>query len=129
MKRTVTAVVLALCLVLPSALAAHPPSDIKFTFDMEKSTVTVDIFHQVKNPADHFIHEIELKVNGKKAIKQDATVQTSAEKQSVVYVIPGLKAGDRVSVTGDCNKYGILTIEAVAQQPVKSEPVKAQKVK
>lgn len=118
---------LFLVLAFSSVLMAHPASDIIFTPDTKTGEVRLDIMHQVKDAADHYIYEIELKVNGKKAIRQDARTQTSDKSQSVVYVIPGLKAGDKVEVYADCNKTGDLKKEftvADRPEPVKKAPAK-----
>ena len=125
MKRIIlSSVVLA---AFTAVLVAHPPTDIVMTPDVKAMTVKVEIVHQVKDPAEHYIYEIELKVNGKKAIRQDAKAQTSDKSQSVVYVIPGLKAGDKVEVYADCNKTGDLKKEFTVQDA--PAPVKDKKAK
>ena len=109
MKRFIVSLFMVLAFTL--AAAAHPPGAINITTDLKTMTVRVDLIHRVKNPKDHYIHEIMVKVNGKKLIKQEATEQITQEMQSVSYVVPGLKADDRITVTGDCNKIGDLTVE------------------
>jgi len=105
--------------------AATPPSDIIFYFDVAAHMVRVDILHETQNPKEHYICNVVVSVNGKKTITQTATEQTGADKQSLAWVIPGLKAGDKVSVDADCNKYGDMTKEAV----VKDTPVVKEKKK
>jgi hypothetical protein len=100
-------------LVFAAALQAHPAKNIFFAFDLNQKTVKLDIVHPVKNPAEHYIYNIEVKVNGKKTITQTARAQTDGASQSVVYVIPELKAGDKVEVTTECNKVGTIKREAV----------------
>jgi hypothetical protein len=123
MKKLFLGSVFVLAMGLNSA--ATPPSDILFSFDVPTHMVRVDILHETRNPKEHFIYNIVVSVNGKKAITQTTTEQTSAEKQSLAWVIPGLKAGDKVSVDADCNKYGDLTKEAI----VKDNPVVKEKQK
>ena len=115
MKRI--AALMALVLGLSLSVFAHPPSDIIITFDLEKSLVKVDIMHDTRDMAKHYIKQIEVLLNGKSIIKQQAATQTSAEKQSVVYIIPGLKAGDKVAIDADCSIFGDLTREAVVPAP------------
>jgi hypothetical protein len=98
------------------AASATPPTDIIFTFDTANSIVKADIVHPTENPKEHFIYMIQVSVNGKKLIKQEATEQATADVQKVMYFIPGLKAGDKVSIDADCNKYGDITKEAVAPE-------------
>ncbi len=92
--------------LLPVFLIAHPPSDIKITYDLSKSEIYIDIVHKVRSAKDHFIYEMELFVNDKKVIRQDATTQVDNEKQRVIYLIPGLKDGDKVKFWAECNKGG-----------------------
>ncbi len=93
-------------LLFPVFLTAHPPADIKITYDLSKSEIYIEIVHKVRSAKDHFIYEMELFVNGKKVIRQDATTQVDNEKQRVVYLIPGLKDGDKVKFWAECNKGG-----------------------
>jgi predicted AAA+ superfamily ATPase len=113
----------AFLFLVSTSLIAHPPSDIIITFDLANRTVTAKIMHDVKNIVDHYIAQAVITVNGKKVITQAASTQTSNEAQTLVYVIPGLKIGDVVSVDADCSKFGDLTKEAV----VKEMPVKETK--
>ncbi|MCX8093195.1 MAG: hypothetical protein N3E50_03405 [Candidatus Goldbacteria bacterium] len=92
--------------VLPFMIIAHPPSEIKITYDLNKFEVYVEVLHKVRSTQDHFIYEMELYVNGKKVIRQDATTQVDNEKQKVIYLIPGLKEGDKLSFWAECNKGG-----------------------
>jgi hypothetical protein len=105
----------------------HPPTDIIITFDTAKSMVYADIMHQTKDPKTHFIYLVQVSVNGKSLIKQEMTQQVSPEKQTVAYLIPGLKAGDRVLFDADCNKYGDLQKEAVATDGAVKKAVKGKK--
>ncbi len=124
MEKGIALAVIFLFVFCFSALAT-PPTDIIITFDMAKSIVKADIEHPTENPKEHFIYLIQVSVNGKKLIKQEATEQLNADKQEVMYIIPGLKPGDKVSIDADCNKYGDLTKETVVSQA----PVKAKEKK
>lgn len=95
-----------LVLAFPFFILAHPPMEIKISYDVNKSEVYVEILHKVKSAQDHFIYEMELFVNGKKLIRQDATTQVDNERQKVIYLIPGLKVGDKLSFWAECNKGG-----------------------
>jgi desulfoferrodoxin (superoxide reductase-like protein) len=123
LKRTVTAI--AFMLVFCFSTRATPPTDIIITFDTAKSIVKADIEHPTENPKQHFIYNIEVSVNGKKLIKQEATEQLNTDIQKVMYLIPGLKPGDKVSIYAECNQYGDLTKEAVVPQiPAKDQTKK-----
>jgi hypothetical protein len=125
MKRILFAIVF-LAAVFTGAYA-HPPTEIIITFDTAKSMVYADIMHNTKNPKEHFIYMIQVSVNGKKLIKQEATEQVSPDKQSVAFLIPGLKDGDKVMIDADCNKYGDLQKEAVVKTGAEKKPVKSKK--
>jgi hypothetical protein len=118
MERTMKKTVLLFVLMffVSALISAHPPSDIIITFDLVNSTVTAKIMHDVKDVKDHFIAQAVITVNGKKAVTQSCTTQTSNESQTLVYVIPGLKVGDVVSVDADCSKFGDLTKEATVKE-------------
>jgi len=124
MKRIAALMVLVLGFCF--TVFGHPPSDIIITFDLQKSMVMVDIMHDTRDMAKHYIKQIEVLLNGKSIIKQQASTQTSAGKQSVVYVIPGLKIGDKVAIDADCSIFGDLTKEAVVTEPA-AQPVETRK--
>jgi len=125
------AALLVFLFLVSVSLTATPPSDIIITFDLANKTVTANIMHEVKDVLDHYINQIIVKLNGKKIITQLASTQTSNEAQTVIYVIPGLKIGDVVSIDADCIKYGDLTKEATVKEttPAKSAAKNSKKVK
>lgn len=129
MKKTILAVVVTA--VFAALVIAHPPTEISLTSNLADKTVKISVAHQVKDAVEHYIYEVELKVNGKKAIRQDAKTQTSGKGQDVIYVIPGLKAGDKIEVYADCNKTGDLKKEfVIAEDPAPEKKAKpAKKVK
>jgi len=92
--------------LLAGIASAHPPSDIVLASDVKTGEIKIFMPHKVKDAAQHFIYAIEVKVNGKKALRQDASTQTSADSQDLVYVFPGLKEGDKIEVYAECNKTG-----------------------
>lgn len=124
MKRIIVSVIFVLAFCITAF--CHPPKDIIISFDLAKSTVKADIIHDSKNIAKHYIKQVEVKVNGVKAITQQETTQVDNEKQTVIYVIAGLKAGDRVSIDADCSIYGDLTKEAVVQAAAPAVKSKAK---
>ena len=117
--------------LIPVLLPAHPPTDVIITYNLAEKTITVIVEHAVKDPADHFVHEAIVKVNGKKAVTQYTIMQDSVEGQAFTYILPGLKAGDTISVTGDCSKFGELEKSVVikAEEPAKKPGSKFQKGK
>ncbi len=102
-KLLLTLLVIMLAVML---LNAHPASDVKVSFDKNTSILKVDFTHKVDNEASHFVYDVEVKLNSKKAIKQELLKQETKEGGSVLYKLIDAKAGDKIQVITDCNKGG-----------------------
>ena len=102
----IIALVLIVILVYILPAFSHPPSEIVINYDLLKSQVGVVISHSVRDPAKHYIYKIEVYVNEKKVITQDTIAQTNEKEQSLLYIISGLKDGDKIIVRAECNKGG-----------------------
>ena len=87
---------------------AHPPSDIKITFDPQTRILTAVIFHDVKDITKHFIKKVDVGLNGGEIINQSISQQDNDTSQTVSYLIPDAKAGDEISVEGYCSISGKL---------------------
>ena len=90
---------------------AHPPSDIAITFDASTKILKAVIAHQVNNPNSHFIKKVDIGLNGKEIIEHIISRQDNNTTQTVSYLIPDAKAGDRLSVEAYCNISGKLKKE------------------
>ncbi|HNW38951.1 MAG TPA: hypothetical protein PL125_05210 [Candidatus Omnitrophota bacterium] len=92
-----------------SAVAyAHPPSDIKITFDRQTKILQAVIMHDVSNPSNHFIKKVDVSLNGKEIIGQSISRQDNFNTQTVSYLIPDAKEADVFSVEGYCSISGKL---------------------
>ncbi len=98
-------------LFMTTAVYAHPPSDIKMTFDPATKILTAVIVHSVSNPAAHFIKKADISLNGKEIIEQTISRQDNASTQTISYLIPDYKAGDVLAVEGYCSISGKLEKE------------------
>jgi len=107
--------ILIFSVLLPFMLFSHPPSDIKISYDLKNSKISVDILHKTKANDKHFIYEIEVFVNDKKVIRQDTTMQINNEGQYLIYIVPGLKINDKIKVWAECNKGGELKKEILVK--------------
>lgn len=87
-------------------LNAHPASEVKASFDKNTSILKVDFTHKVDNESAHFVFDVEVKLNGKKAVKQELWKQESKEGGSVLYKLTDAKVGDKIQIITDCNKGG-----------------------
>lgn len=87
---------------------AHPPSDIKISFDPQTKILSAVILHDVSNPSAHFIKKVDVALNGKEIIEQSISRQDNFGTQTVSYLIPDAKEGDLFSVEGYCSISGKL---------------------
>jgi hypothetical protein len=90
---------------------AHPPSDIIITFGPGTKILNAVIMHSVSNPQNHYINKVDIALNGQEIIEHKISRQDNNTSQSVSYLIPDAKAGDRLSVEGYCSISGKLKKE------------------
>lgn len=102
---------LFLLFVSSSVCFAHPPSDIKMTYDSDTNMLTVVLTHEVRNPDEHFIKKVDIGLNGKEIITHQISRQSNNITQMVVYMIPDAKPGDVLSAEGYCSLSGALEKE------------------
>jgi hypothetical protein len=117
MKRIATFLIFLIFLAVVSTAYAHPPSDIKITFDAKTKILQAVIMHNTNNPLNHYIKTVDIGLNGKKIIEQIISRQDNNQSQTVSYFIPDVKDGDVLSVEGYCSISGKLQKEI----PVKFE--------
>lgn len=96
---------------------AHPPRDIKITFDPATKMLTAVVMHDVANPVPHHIKEVDVYLNDKKIIQHFIGVQDNHETQTVSYLIPDVKSGDTLAVEAFCSIYGSLKKQITVNQP------------
>ena len=102
-----------------SAAYAHPPSDIKITFDPATKVLTAVIVHNTSNPLKHYIKKVDVGINGKEIIEHSISREDNNESQTVSYLIPDVNDGDVVSVEGYCSISGKLTKEITVKLAAK----------
>ena len=103
-------IALVLCglLVLSATAFAHPPSDIKISFDPETKLLSAIIEHRVSSPQSHYIKKIDIKLNGKEIQTLVFKKQDSNADQTFAVPVPEAQKGDTLSVEGYCNLSGKL---------------------
>jgi desulfoferrodoxin (superoxide reductase-like protein) len=112
MKRLIILLIVSFVfLFVVSTLYAHPPSDIKITFDPKTKMLQVVIMHNTSNPMSHYIKKIDVGLNGKEIIEQNISAQDNNDSQRAAYFIPDAKDGDLISVEGYCSISGKLEKE------------------
>ena len=90
---------------------AHPPSDIKITYDSGTKMLKAVIMHNVSDVKKHFISKVDVRLNGREIIEHSLSRQDNNISQTVRYLIPDVKAGDSLSVEGYCSISGKLKKE------------------
>jgi len=111
MKKAAAFLLFFIFLVTTSKAFAHPPSDIKISFDPATKILQATIIHNTSNPASHYIKKVDVGLNGKEIVEQEISRQDNSESQTVSYLIPDAKDGDLLSVEGYCSISGKLTKE------------------
>ncbi len=111
MKKKISLLTVVLGLFFTTAAFAHPPSDIKITFDPTTKMLTAIIYHNVSNPTKHYIKKVDVGLNGKEILTQSISREDNNLTQTVSYLIPDAKPGDTISVEGYCSISGNLTKE------------------
>jgi hypothetical protein len=105
MTKTIRAA-MAFAILSTAAATAHPPSEIKLSFDVKSRLLQVTVMHDTKKPEEHFIKTIRIQINGKEAVMQEYVKQTDPLKRTACYLLEDVKAGDEISATGQCCVFG-----------------------
>ncbi len=111
MRKIFIFTVTCLFILLFSMAYAHPPLDIIITFDPKTKILSAVIMHNVNNPENHFIKKVDIGLNGKEIIEHKISRQDNNTSQSVSYLIPDARPGDRLSVEAYCSISGKLEKE------------------
>ena len=111
MRKIAALLILFIFFVVTSIAYAHPPYDIKITFDPKTKILNAVIIHNVSNPFNHYIKKVDIGLNGKEIIEHIISKQDNNESQTVSYFIPDVKDGDVLSVEGYCSISGKLEKE------------------
>ena len=98
-------------ILLTSSAFAHPPSDIRISYNESTKMLTAVIIHPVNDTKSHYIKRVEVSLNGQKIIEQKISRQDNENDQGVSYFIPDAKPGDKISVEAYCSVSGKLIKE------------------
>ena len=109
--KKLTVPVLLFFLALCSTAYAHPPSDVIITYDPGTKMLKAVIMHNVSNPQNHYIKKVDVAINGQEIIEHQISRQDNNISQTVTYLIPDGKVGDRISVEAYCSISGKLEKE------------------
>jgi len=115
MKKLTVFLFFIIFLAAVSKAYAHPPSDIRISFDWETRILKAVIIHNTNNPASHYIRKIDVGLNGKEIIEHEISREDNNESQTVSYLIPDVKENDVLSVEGYCSISGKLKKEITVE--------------
>lgn len=101
----------ALICIFSFSAYAHPPKDIKISFDPKTKMLTAVIVHDTLYPTYHYVKTVEVDINNKKAIEHTLTEEETKLTETVIYKLPDVKPGDTVSVDAHCSLFGHLKKE------------------
>ncbi|MBN2830554.1 MAG: hypothetical protein JXR56_09570 [Candidatus Cloacimonetes bacterium] len=107
--------IIVLMILGTALLSAHPASGVKADFDKDTNILMVSFEHEVKNAEDHFIYEINVKLNKKEIINQQISKQETIKGGEYQYKIIDAKVGDTITVTTACNKSGKKSVSLVIE--------------
>jgi desulfoferrodoxin (superoxide reductase-like protein) len=97
-------------LLFSSNLAfSHSPSNIDI--EVKGKSVEVRVSHSVSDYTTHYVKKIEVRLNNKKIIEQNFSMQTNNNVQGAIYNIPSLKKEDTLAVYAYCSRYGDISKE------------------
>ena len=116
MKRIAAFLVFFTFFMAVSVVYAHPPSDIKITFDPKTKMLQAVIVHSTSNPLSHYIKKVDVGLNGREIIEHSISREDNNQTQTVSYFIPDVKDGDILSVEAYCNISGKLKKEIAVKQ-------------
>jgi len=85
---------------------AHPPSEITLTYDLESSSLSVDMAHVTQDTYDHFIRSLETRVNAGEPINVYHNQQQSSPTNALFSVNVAAEEGDMISVKASCSEGG-----------------------
>jgi len=111
MRKITVFMVCCFLIAVCSVAYAHPPSDIIISYDPATRILHATIMHNVSNPLNHYIKKVDIGLNGKEIIEQEISRQDNNTSQTVSYLIPDAKAGDKLSVEAYCSISGKLKKE------------------
>jgi hypothetical protein len=94
-------------------LNAHPPKAIDLSYDAEKATLAVKVWHKVGNPENHYIKKIVVFLGdlavAEKLYQRQQTDQY--QEENFVFSVKPLKKDEPVKVRAFCSMYGKKTVD------------------
>jgi hypothetical protein len=106
-SRAIPLLILTLFLI-PHGAPAHPPSDMRLSYDQESRVLSVSIAHLVADPTTHYIKRVLITSGGSIISDNAYTSQPSPESFTYTYPLSPAVKGE-VQVTAECSLIGSLS--------------------
>jgi len=89
--------------------AAHAPMKVDLAFEKDTAILSVTFQHKVRNPKDHFVYLVKVRLNKQEVIEQNLNLQDNENGGSLIYKLNDAKPGDTIEVQIECVKGGSRT--------------------
>ena len=107
-----------LCSLCWTSVYANPPSKITAHFDLKKKKLIAIIDHPVVNVDRHYIEKVEIVVNEDEGETKVINMkeQSSDMRETVIYEMGNVVAGDTIKITAYCSLFGELSKTIVVEE-------------
>ncbi|MCA9702299.1 MAG: hypothetical protein KC400_00415 [Methanolinea sp.] len=102
------AVLVVLMALVPCTVMAHPPADMKLSYDPGAGELTVTVTHDVDNPGSHFVYLVTIQKDGQVAEERVYSRQPASGTFTYRYPV-SVDPGDTLAVTASCNQGGSIS--------------------
>ena len=115
MKSSLIAVLVILSIILQIPVFAHTPQKIMVDYNLKDSIVKIAVLHPTPNQIKHRIDRLVLQLNDEEIVVQKFLKQKDPGKQVAIFILPGLKVGDKLAVVAHCNVFGKKKINIIVE--------------
>jgi len=109
--RKVFFIFITILLVLCVNSYAHPPSEMRLSYNSDTKILRVEIKHQVINPKTHYVKRVVVKLQDRVIFTHNIKEQSDRFAQVFEYAVLNAKFSDVITVTAYCNQGGTITEE------------------
>jgi hypothetical protein len=98
--------VLAISALLSIPVQAHPPSEVRLSYDQDNQTLNVAVLHKVSSPSGHYVVQVDIFKNDEKILSNEYTSQPSASDLFTYSYAVNATSGDVLKATAICSIAG-----------------------
>ncbi len=125
LKFSVIAILFCLSSVFYSE--AHPPQEIKASYDFHHGIVKVFVAHETARPASHYIKWITA-FSGDTRAMQEFSIQDDEQGQRTSFYFPGLSTGTVIGIRAECSIQGIKEESIMVKLPEEKSEIEFQTI-